>query len=104
MLIVWRFIHILIGSFFIACLIYIYYAAFAGPLDWKVYFCLTAIIIEGIVLMVFKGCPLTIIQNKIGDNKGFFDLFLPQKVLPFIVPGYIILTFVALGFIYLNHF
>ena len=104
MVFIWRFIHILIGSFFIGCLVYLYYAAFAGPIDWKAYFCLAAIIVEGIVLMIFKGCPLTIIQTKIGDSKGFFDLFLPQKVLPFIVPGFTILTFVAMTLIYLNHF
>lgn len=104
MILIWRLIHILIGSFFIGCLVYLYCVAFSGPIDWKVYFCLAAIVVEGSVLILFKGCPLTKIQNKIGDDKGFFDLFLPKKLLPFVVPTFTLLTIGALILIYINHF
>ncbi len=104
MIFLWRIIHILIGSFFIGSLIYLYYAAYSGPIDWRVWFCLMAIIVEGLVLMIFKGCPLTIIQNKIGDEKGFFDLFLPAKALSFVVPVFSFLTIVAIILIYIKQF
>lgn len=103
MFILLRTIHILLGSFFLSCLIYLYYAAFSETLDSKVYFCLAALIIEGLILLLFRGCPLTYIQNRSGDSKGFFDLFMPKSVLPFVVPLLTLLTLVALILIYFKH-
>jgi hypothetical protein len=105
MLLLLRILHILIGSFFILCLIYLYYAAFTRTLNPWVYFALVAIIIEGLILKLNDGhCPFTKYQKKLGDTKGFFDLFLPPKALPLAVPVFSVLTAIAVLIIYYNHF
>ena len=60
---------------------------------------------EAIVLLKYKGdCPLTLFQNKLGDDKGFFDLFLPNKALPYVIPIFTILTTLASILIFFKHF
>jgi hypothetical protein len=61
------------------------------------YGALLAVILEGFLLWLNKGkCPLTSLQKKLGDDKGFFDLFLPPALLPFVIPFFAFLTFLAI--------
>lgn len=96
MILLIRFIHILTGIFFIVCLGYIYFAIFFSTINSWVYYALGFIILEGFILWLNKGnCPLTTLQRKLGDTKGFFDLFLPPPFLPFVVPVFSALTIIA---------
>jgi len=100
-----RIIHVVIGLFFISCLAYLFISAFRPDITFWTYFCFISIILEGLLLFANKGeCPLTLFQNRLGDNKGFFDLFLPGKALPFVIPVFSILTTLAAILIYLKHF
>ena len=100
-----RVIHVFIGLFFISCLVYLFVSAFSPNITFWTYFSFIAIILEAIVLLLYKGeCPLTLFQNKLGDEKGFFDLFLPNKALPYVIPIFTILTTLATILIYLKHF
>jgi len=100
-----RIIHIIIGLFFIFCLGYLYYSAFSVTINFYTYFALAAILLEGILLGFNTcECPLTGYQKKLGDEKGFFGLFLPEYSLPFVIPAFIILTIIAVILIYIKHF
>ena len=87
-----RFIHILIGTFFLLCLVYLYYSVLSNKVAFNIYLAFAAIILEGILLFVKGACPVTELQRKYGDKKGFFDLFLPEGFLPFVVPVFSLLT------------
>lgn len=105
MILLARIVHVLIGTFFISCLIYLYVSVFSSELTFWTYFSLAAIVLEGLVLLINKGeCPLTLYQNKIGDSKGFFDLFLPNKALPYVIPLFSVLTTLGTILIYFKHF
>jgi len=103
MLIFIRILHIFIGLFFLVCLGYLYYSAFSDNTNWLTFFSFWAIVFEGLLLFFNKGqCPLTEYQKKLGDDKGFFALFLPAKALPFVVPVFIVLTAISLILILIN--
>ena len=100
-----RIVHVIIGLFFISCLMYLFVSAFSPDLTFWTYFSFTAIVLEGLLLLANKGqCPITLFQNRLGDNKGFFDLFLPDKALPYVIPVFSILTTLACILIFLKHF
>jgi len=100
-----RIIHVIIGVFFISCLVYLFISAFSEDLTFWTYFCFISIVLEGLLLFANKGhCPITLFQNKLGDTKGFFDLFLPDKVLPYVIPVFSILTTLASILIFFKHF
>jgi len=91
--------------FFISCLVYLFISAFSPYLTFWTYFCFISILLEGLLLFANKGeCPLTLFQNRLGDDKGFFDLFLPNKALPYVIPIFTILTTLATILIFLKHF
>jgi hypothetical protein len=74
-----KIIHTLIWTFFNAVFFYLSYAVIFNKIDKLVWFCIGLIILEGIVLLVFKGvCPLTIIARKYSTSKkAHFDIYLP---------------------------
>ena len=54
--------------------------------------------IEGAAVFAFnKGdCPLIHIQQKIGDDKSFFELLLPLRRAKQAIPGFALLTIIAI--------
>jgi hypothetical protein len=58
---------------------YLSYAVIINKIDNLVWLCIGIIMLEGIVLLSFKGmCPLTIIARKYSDStKANFDIYLP---------------------------
>ena len=92
-----RTIHILIGLFFIGCLGYLYVAAWTGEKNLWVYLALGAILLEGVVLLFNKGeCPLAPIHHRMGDDRGFFDLFMPVSLVPYAIPFFVAVTTLAI--------
>ena len=73
-------IHTLIWLFFNVVLFYMAYAVIADKIDKLVWIGIGLIILEGIVLLVFKKmCPLTIIARNYSDSpKDNFDIYLPN--------------------------
>ncbi len=96
-----RIIHCLFTLFFIFCIISIYYSEVTGRRGIFLYFSIGALVSEGIAIFFKKECPLRFLHRKYGDNKGFFDLFMPKKILPYIIPFFIVVTFTGIVLLFL---
>jgi len=73
-------IHTAIWIFFNVVIFYFLYAVLIDKVDRWAWICLGLILMEGIVLLIFKKmCPVTIIARKYSDsNKDNFDIYLPN--------------------------
>jgi hypothetical protein len=84
-----RLVHGLFAIYFIACIVYIYYAAIVLTIGPLLGVAITSLLIEGVLVFVLNGgdCPLIHLQRKLEDPVPFFNLFLPdalaKKAIPF---------------------
>ena len=100
MLLVIRIVHAGFALLFIACIIFIYYCAITRLASPWLYPATIILLIEGIAVGLNKGdCPLGPIHLRYGDDKGFFGLFLPARILPYVIPGLAVIA--AVGFLLL---
>lgn len=82
-----RILHGIITAFFLTCIIYIYYAGITNQKTTLAYIAVAFIFIEGLVVSLNKGvCPMGPLHKMFGDQKTFFELFLPKKVAKKAVP------------------
>lgn len=92
-----RGIHALVIVYLTACLGYLYYAAATGHIGHLVTLAIISLAVEG--LLVFglnKGdCPLNHVQRKVGDDKPFFEFFLPPTLAKLAIPAFAILSLLA---------
>ena len=97
-----RSIHTLIALMFICCIVVVYYSGITKAVNVWLYLATGALFIEGIVLTSNRGdCPLAYAHRKYGDDKAFFELFMPKhiakhmiRVVPAVTAmGYILLLF-----------
>ena len=79
-LILVKLLHTFIWGLFVIAIMYIIYAGTFDRVNYFVWMCIGAVIIEAIVLLIYKWrCPLTIIAGKYTDNHTVgFDIFIPQ--------------------------
>lgn len=98
-IIILRVIHGLFTLFFALCLIELYYAAVTRQTGVLLVISVISLAIEGAVVFIFNrgDCPLIHIQRKIGDDKPFFELFLPSNLARKAIPYFAILTLLAVG-------
>ena len=95
-LLIIRIIHAAFAILFISCIIFIYYCALTRQYSPWLYPAGILLVLEGIAVALNKGnCPLEPIHLRYGDNKGFFGLFLPEKILPYVIPGLAIIAAVG---------
>jgi hypothetical protein len=75
-----KIIHTLIWVFFNFVVFYMLYAVIINKLDNWLWIGYTFMILEGIILLIFKFfCPLTIMARKYSDStKNNFDIYLPN--------------------------
>ena len=75
-----KIIHTAIWLFFNVVIFYMGYAVIIDKIDKWVWICLTLIILEGVVLLLFKRmCPVTLVARKYSTStKDNFDIFLPN--------------------------
>jgi len=100
-----RFFHILITILFLLSIIYLYYAALTKRFSYLLFLPLLLLIIEAIFLIYNNGnCPLKNIHERYGDEKGFWDLFLPKKFIPYVVKTLEIITVIGFIFLILSFF
>jgi Na+-translocating ferredoxin:NAD+ oxidoreductase RnfA subunit len=73
-------IHTAVWVFFNVVIFYLLYAVIADQIDKWVWICLGLILLECIVLIVFKRiCPITLVARKYSaSQKNNFDIFLPE--------------------------
>jgi hypothetical protein len=72
--------HTLIWLVFVVVIFYILYSGISNKINTFTWLGIVSIILEGIVLVVFKmSCPLTIVARKYSNSKkDNFDIFLPN--------------------------
>ncbi len=73
-------LHTLIWLFFNFVIGYMLYVALWGKIGFQFWVCLGLVVIEGLVLAIFRfSCPLTIIARKYSNlPEDNFDIFLPD--------------------------
>ena len=81
-LIIIKTVHTVIWLFFNMVIFYLLYAVIADKIDKWVWICIGCILLEGIVLIVFKRiCPVTLMARKYSSStKDNFDIFLPAWI------------------------
>jgi len=76
-----RSIHTLVALALIASIAVVYYSGITKTVDIWFYLATGALFIEGAVITLNKGgCPLSYLQRKYGDDKAFFELFMPKHI------------------------
>ncbi|MCL2011393.1 MAG: hypothetical protein FWG75_01185 [Cystobacterineae bacterium] len=75
-----KLLHTAIWLVFITVIVYVCYAGAFNKVNKLVWFCVGAIFLEGIVLLINKWeCPLTSLAKKYTDKHSVnFDIFLPE--------------------------
>jgi hypothetical protein len=92
-----RFIHFLVSLYFSICIAYLYYSIFINQAGKILYIAIISILIEGLVIFLNNSnCPLGILHTKYGDNKTFFQLFLPKSIAEKIIPIVAIISITGL--------
>ena len=73
-------LHTLIWVFYNIVIFYLLYAVIVNKIDRWVWICLGLIVLEGLILLVFKSfCPITVVARKYSDSeKDNFDIYLPN--------------------------
>jgi hypothetical protein len=75
-----RSVHTLIALVMFASVGVVYYSAVSQIYGLWLYLSLVALLIEGVAITLNRGdCPLSYLQRKYGDDKAFFELFLPKN-------------------------
>lgn len=75
-----KLIHTIIWIIFLLVFLYILYTGIFDKINVWTYICFGLVVIEGIVLLIFKWrCPLTLIGKNHTENPVIgFDIFLPK--------------------------
>jgi hypothetical protein len=95
-----RIIHSLFAFLLMGCLGIVYYFGITGQRSPLILPAVIMLILEGLFLWRNKGlCPLEPLHRKLGDDKGFFGLFLPPGWLPHVIPFFTVIT--SIGFLLL---
>lgn len=75
-----KLVHTIIWLFYVLIICYILYAGIYNKINIYTWIAISLVIIEGIILTIFKGkCPFTILGYKYTNNSEIgFDIFLPK--------------------------
>jgi hypothetical protein len=87
MVVLIRLLHGSISLFFIACMGCVFYAAFSRRRPRLLYPAIAALTAEGAVVLANGGkCPLGRVHHRYGDDRDFFELFMPHRFSRHAVP------------------
>ncbi len=91
-------IHTLIWLFFNVVIFYIVYAVVINQIDKWLWICISLVLFEGPVLLLFKNiCPVTLIAKKYSTStKDNFDIYLPNWLARYNKIIYITIVAIAL--------
>ena len=92
-------VHTLIWLFFNVVIFYLLYAVILNRIDIRVWICIGLIVLEGLVLLVFKSiCPITLLARKYSDSqKENFDIYLPNWLAKYNKSIYTVIVLIAVG-------
>lgn len=98
-LLIIKILHTLVWLFFNVVIFYLLYAVIANKIDYWVWICIGLVILEGIVLVLFKMlCPLTVMARKYSNStKDNFDIFLPNWLAQYNKIIYTSIFLIAIG-------
>ena len=90
-------IHTIIWLFFNVVIFYLLYAVIVNKIDKWIWICIGLIVLEGIILIVFKSvCPVTLIAKKYSNStKDNFDIYLPNWLARYNKKIYSIIVLIA---------
>jgi hypothetical protein len=77
-----KLLHSIVWLFFASNVIFVFLAGILGIDSLFVYISIFLVLIEGIILLIFKWrCPITIVAQKYTKNPEVgFDIFLPKLI------------------------
>jgi hypothetical protein len=82
-----RAVHGLITLFFLSCIGTVYYAGITHQASVWAFLAAAFLVLEGSIVTFNHGnCPLGAIHHKVGDDKTFFEIFLPERLAKRAVP------------------
>jgi hypothetical protein len=92
-----KILHTIIWVFFNVVIFYLLYAAVIDKIDKWIWICISLIILEVIILIVFKKiCPVTLIARKYSDSqKSNFDIYLPNWLAKYNKEIYTVIVLIA---------
>lgn len=97
-----RLLHAGFVLYFFICIFYIYYCVIFGIENAFLYISIISLLIEGLVVFLNNSdCPLGAFHKKAGDNKTFFEVFVPKPIAKQAIPFFAI---VAMGGLLLYFF
>jgi hypothetical protein len=93
-------VHFFFVIVFAACVFLLYYHGINDTFDDILYLASFILFCEIVALILNKGkCPLEHVHKRVGDDKGFFDRFIPKALIPYVIPISVII--IAIGFLLL---
>jgi cbb3-type cytochrome oxidase subunit 3 len=93
-----RLLHGAISGFFIACIAIVYYSGVTGRRSRLLYPAIAALAVEGAIVLGNNGkCPLGRVHNRYGDDREFFELFMPRRLSRHAVPALTVVTVVGVA-------
>ncbi|MFC1640982.1 hypothetical protein ACFL2D_02960 [Patescibacteria group bacterium] len=92
-----RVMHGVIVGMYCGCIMLIYYSGVTQKLTYYAMIAAGLLLLEGLVLMINRGtCPLTIVHRQFGDDKGFFDIFVPKQYIHYVTPAFAAVALVGI--------
>jgi len=89
-----RVLHDAIGIGELASLGYLWYCAVTRRRDGWLRASTVVLVGEGVALLAARGCPLGILQRRVGDDLAMFERWFGPRLAPFAIPTF---TGLALG-------
>ncbi len=87
-----RAVHNVMGFGELACLAYLWVCAIARRRNRRLRIAVGVLGVEGIALLVAKGCPLGIFQRRLGDDVPMFELWFGPRLAPLAIPTFVLIT------------
>ncbi|MHC5036244.1 MAG: hypothetical protein ACYTHM_02930 [Planctomycetota bacterium] len=98
-----RALHVLFGLYLFTILGIVYYCGITGETGVFLWIAAGSLLAEGLILLLWRGrCPISLVQERHGDDKGFFGLFLPRKAWPFVLPILSVVSAIGLLLVAVN--
>ena len=93
--------HTIIWFVFVVAILYVCYAGAFNKVNGLVWWCIGAIVFEGIVLLANNWrCPLTLVAHKYTENHSAgFDIYLPAWLAKHNKPIFTSLFFIGLALV-----
>lgn len=88
MILLVRTVHGVISAFFLTCIGVLFYAGVSGEQLVLGFAAAGALAVEGAIVGMNGGdCPLGQVHHRYGDERAFFELFLPSRLAKLAVPA-----------------